>query len=230
MALTLADELARSRFLRSTVGPLYRALKRARGRRALRRLGRRADRRIVVGSSGVAQPGWLATEIDFLDLLDPADWREIAEDSLDAILAEHVWEHLREEDAAVAAARCFRHLRPGGYLRLAVPDGCHPDPGYRRAVEPGGTGLGADDHKVLYTYETLSKLLAAAGFEVELLEYFDENGAFHYREWDPRDGLIHRSKRFDERNSDGSLRYTSIVVDARKPVSPPGRPKARLEV
>ncbi len=229
MALTLADELAKSRLLRRTVGLPYRALKRARGRRELRRLGRRAERRIVVGSSGVAQPGWLATEIDFLDLLDPADWRHIAEDSLDAILAEHVWEHLSEEQAPVAAARCFRHLRPDGYLRLAVPDGYHPDPVYRRAVEPGGTGLGADDHKVLYTYETLSNLLAAAGFDVDLLEYFDENGVFHCREWDPRDGLIHRSKRFDERNSDGSLRYTSIVVDARKPVTHAGRPSARLE-
>lgn len=40
----------------------------------------------------------------------------------DAFLAEHVWEHLSLEDAHRATRNCYRFLRPGGRLRLAVPD------------------------------------------------------------------------------------------------------------
>lgn len=41
---------------------------------------------------------------------------------VDAFLAEHVWEHLSLEDAHRAARNCHEFLRPGGRLRLAVPD------------------------------------------------------------------------------------------------------------
>lgn len=41
---------------------------------------------------------------------------------VDAFLAEHVWEHLSLQDAHRATRNCRRHLRPGGRLRLAVPD------------------------------------------------------------------------------------------------------------
>lgn len=40
----------------------------------------------------------------------------------DAFVAEHVWEHLSLSDAHVAARNCQRYLRPGGRLRIAVPD------------------------------------------------------------------------------------------------------------
>lgn len=172
----------------------------------------------MVGSSGVTPPGWIQTDIEYLNLLQPADWeRFFQENTLSAILAEHVWEHLSVEDAARAAATCFAYLRPGGYLRLAVPDGFNPDPAYREWVRPGGTGPGADDHKVLYTHETMAALLTGVGFRVELLEHFDSSGKFHFTDWNPADGMIHRSRRFDERNQGGQLRYTSLVVDAFKP-------------
>lgn len=41
---------------------------------------------------------------------------------VDSFFAEHVWEHLSLQDAHRAARNCYRHLRPGGRLRLAVPD------------------------------------------------------------------------------------------------------------
>ncbi len=41
---------------------------------------------------------------------------------VDAIYAAHVWEHLYLADASAATAECFRVLRPGGRLRLVVPD------------------------------------------------------------------------------------------------------------
>ena len=71
---------------------------------------------------------------------------------MDAILAEHVWEHLDCFAAIVAAQNCFKYLKPGGYIRVAVPDGWHPDKDYIDYVKPGGWGAGSDDHHVLYTY------------------------------------------------------------------------------
>jgi predicted SAM-dependent methyltransferase len=198
-----------------------------RTRRDIRRLQQEVTAgrplRIVVGSAGLTPPGWIQTDIEFLDLLKPADWeRFFRPDTLDAILAEHVWEHLTPEDGARAAAVCFTYLKPGGYLRLAVPDGFNPDPAYRNWVRPGGNGPGADDHKVLYDQQSLVAMLTAAGFVVDLLEHFDPAGNFHHRDWNPADGMIHRSRRFDERNQGGRLAYTSLMVDARKPATGTG--------
>ncbi len=194
----------------------------ASGRRRLRReIAAGSPLRVVVGSEGIFEPGWLRTEREYLDLLRPAEWRAyFAPASIAAILAEHVWEHLTPEQGLTAARTCLEFLQPGGYLRLAVPDGLHPDDAYREWVRPGGSGAGADDHKVLYTHQSLAQMLAAAGFVVELLEYFDAAGNFHAVDWDPAAGMIHRSRRFDERNRAGPLRYTSLIVDARKPAAP----------
>lgn len=191
--------------------------------RDARRLKAIVDRanpvRIVLGASGIYEAGWIPTEIGVLDILHLGQWtRVFAENSIDAILAEHVWEHLTPEQGLLAARNCLRFLKPGGYLRVAVPDGFHPDPTYIEWVRVGGMGAGADDHKVLYTCETFRRLFEDAGFEVVLLEYFDSAGAFHAVEWDPGAGRIHRSKRFDERNQAGQLNYTSIILDARKPL------------
>jgi predicted SAM-dependent methyltransferase len=174
--------------------------------------------RIVVGAGGLYDPGWIPTDVDVLDILDDAHWRRLfRENSIDAILAEHVWEHLTAEQGRRAARNCQRFLRPGGYLRAAVPDGFHPDPTYREWVRPGGSGAGAHDHKLLYNHETFRQLFESAAFQVHLLEYFDSAGQFHAVNWDPALGKIDRSQRFDERNRDGRLVYTSIVLDARKP-------------
>jgi len=171
--------------------------------------------RLVVGASGRYDAGWIPTEKDYLNLLHPADWdRFFPPNSIAALLAEHVWEHLTPDDARTAAATCFTYLRPGGYLRVAVPDGFHPDPAYIALVKDGDLRL--NDHKVLYTYRTARELFEGAGFQVELLEYFDEGGTFHAREWSRQDGTIWRSKRFDRRNQGGALVYTSIILDALK--------------
>lgn len=195
------------------------AFRRWTGSRRLRReLGHTQEWKIVVGTSGVFEPGWIPTDIEYLNLLQDADWRNFFnEGSVSAILAEHVWEHLTPGQGLMAAQACHRYLRSGGRLRLAVPDGLHPDPAYRRQVEINGTGAGADDHKVLYTHESLTRLLGQAGFTVTLLEYFDANGIFHFQDWNRADGMVHRSSRHDERNAGGKLAYTSLIVDAFKP-------------
>ncbi|HXY37929.1 MAG TPA: methyltransferase domain-containing protein [Planctomycetaceae bacterium] len=174
--------------------------------------------RIVLGAGGLYDPGWIPTDVDVLDILDEWHWRRLfREGSIDALLAEHVWEHLTPDEGLRAAQNCHRFLRPGGYLRAAVPDGFHPSPEYIERVRPGGTGPGANDHKLLYNNASFRSLFESAGFQVELLEYFDSASQFHATDWDPARGKIDRSQRFDERNKGGRLVYTSLILDARKP-------------
>lgn len=183
-----------------------------------RELKQLVRKNIIVGAGGTQYSGWLSTDEDILNLLVGKSWETLFKpDSLDAILAEHVWEHLTTEQAVIAAYHCFKYLKPGGYIRVAVPDGHHPSEDYINCVKPGGFGFGSDDHRVLYYYETFSSLFLSVGFNVSLNEYFDQNGVFHEIPWNPIDGMVIRSKRFDNRNADGGLHYTSIILDATKP-------------
>jgi predicted SAM-dependent methyltransferase len=176
--------------------------------------------RIIIGGGGVRpDEGWIATNIQYLNLLNDGHWRRAFGDhKIDAIFAEHVWEHLAPADGKEAVARCFRYLKPGGRLRIAVPDGYRADPAYQEFVRPGGSGPGADDHKILYTYHTLGDMLRSVGFEVELLEYFDEKNVFHRNDWNQSGGRVIRCQGFHEQNLPGAgNNYTSLVVDGRKP-------------
>lgn len=173
--------------------------------------------KIVVGSSGIFQDGWIPSEIDVLNLLKEDTWANFFEPaSVSHILAEHVWEHLNKDEGVVAAKTCYRFLKKQGRLRIAVPDGYHSDPNYIEYVKVGGTGQGADDHKILYNYQTLSYMLKRVGFQVDILEFFDESGQFHHKEWGIHDGFIHRSLKHDKRNSNGLPNYTSLIIDAIK--------------
>jgi predicted SAM-dependent methyltransferase len=174
--------------------------------------------RLIVGAGADRYQGWMATDKAQLDILREADWvYQFEPNSVDAIVAEHVWEHLDGEAAIEAAQNCFTRLKPGGYIRVAVPDGLHPNDDYIERVRPGGWGEGSEDHHVLYTYHTLTTVFESVGFRTTLLEYFDESRTFHYQDWSPADGMIKRSARFDNRNFGGHLTYTSIILDARKP-------------
>ncbi len=173
--------------------------------------------RIIIGKARSGQKDWLATDEDILNLLRPLDWKRLFKPhTIDVLLAEDVWEHLTREEGFKAAKICFKYLKKGGYLRTAVPDGFHPNPAYINYVKQGGAGPGSNNHKVLYNYFDFKNLFERAGFTVRLLEYFDENGKFHYQQWKKEDGMIKRSERFDKRNKNGKLNYTSIILDAVK--------------
>lgn len=161
---------------------------------------------------------WVCVDKDILDITNPNEWIKFTQtsDAVDNILAEHVWEHLTDEDTALANENCYKFLKKGGRLRIAVPDGNNPDKEYVERVKPGGSGLGSEDHKVLYNFELMQERLSKAGFKIELVEYWDNEGEFVANEWDAKDGFIKRSKKYDPRNQSGQLNYTSLIVDAVK--------------
>ncbi|SDL88654.1 class I SAM-dependent methyltransferase [Sediminibacillus halophilus] len=176
---------------------------------------------IVIGAGDYHNnPGWLHTQEKELNLLEEEGWRKkFAPGSVSAILAEHVWEHLTYEEGIAAAEICYRFLRPGGYVRCAVPDANFQNEVYQEGVQVGGPGSPdhpAASHKIVHDYKSLSEMFQAAGFDVKLLEFCDGQGDFHYNEWEEKDGFIYRSKRFDHRNEKEQLGFVSLIVDAIK--------------
>ncbi len=177
--------------------------------------------RIIIGAGEQRYDGWIATQQEDLDLLDPRGWtRHFPDRRVDAFLCEHVWEHLTEQEGRRAARHCFEVLKPGGHLRCAVPDANFPDPAYQQMVQIGGPGPAdhpAADHKIVYDHVLLADVFQSAGFEVDLLEHCDASGRFHYHQWSPDDGPIYRSLLSDHRNKGGKLGFVSLILDARKP-------------
>lgn len=172
--------------------------------------------KLNIGAGGTKISGWLSTDINTLEITSAHNWELFFESNeISNILAEHVWEHLTKGESKKALDNCFKFLKKGGRLRIAVPDGNFPDKNYINYVQPDGCGPGSKDHKILYTYTSLRDELEDAGFEVQLIEYFDENGFFVKNEWSAEEGFVHRSFEFDKRNKK-ELKYTSLIVDGIK--------------
>jgi predicted SAM-dependent methyltransferase len=177
--------------------------------------------RILIGASSQDYPGWIRTQQSGLDLTRRSDWAaRFAPGTIETILMEHVWEHLTLDEAGIASGICHEFLRPGGKIRCAVPDRLFPNEEYQRIVRVGGPGPAdhpAASHRVVYDYRTLASVFEGAGFRIRLLEWWDEENVFHAEPWDERDGFIYRSLRFDHRNQQGKLGFTSLIADAVKP-------------
>jgi predicted SAM-dependent methyltransferase len=185
-------------------------------------VGREKEIKIVIGAGEYNNnPGWVHSQEEELNLINETTWdRMFPHNSITAILAEHVWEHLTFEEGVQAAKNCYKYLKPGGYVRCAVPDGYFPDEEYQNIVKIGGPGPKdhpAASHKIVHNYRTLSNMFEAAGYDVTLLEYCDEEGNFHFNEWHAKDGVIFRSKKFDPRNQGDKLLFPSLIIDAIKP-------------
>ncbi|MCM3109586.1 SAM-dependent methyltransferase [Lederbergia lenta] len=187
----------------------------------VKRLSVEEEIKLVIGAGEYNNnPSWIHTQEKDLDLLDEDTWKnKFDNNSITAIVAEHVWEHLTYEDGIEAAKICYKFLKPSGYIRCAVPDAFFPNETYQKTVRVGGPGPKdhpAASHKIVYQYKTLSKMFKAAMFEINLLEYCDEDGKFHTNEWNGEDGVIFRSKKYDPRNQGDQLVFTSLIIDAIK--------------
>jgi predicted SAM-dependent methyltransferase len=171
--------------------------------------------KVVIGAGATRGEGWLNTDLPTLDALNRADWRRIfPRSSIHRILADHVVEHWTEHQFSLFLRIVQPFLSAQAIVRIAVPDGFHPDPSYIEYVKPGGTGAGADDHKALYDHVKMTRILSQEQYSYELLEYFDEAGQFHRRSWDTREGFVRRSAEYDRRNRERPLSYTSLIIDA----------------
>lgn len=172
--------------------------------------------KIIIGSGYTNYPGWLATNIHSLNLLDAVSFQKLfGNKKVHRFLAEHVFEHLSYQQGLIALKNCYDFMEKDGAIRIAVPDGYHPNPKYIDMVKPRGYGEGADDHKELYNYKSLSKLLQDSGFKIQLLEYYNENKEFYYVDWNSDDGHILRSRRFDKRFNE-DLGYSSLIIEGIK--------------
>lgn len=170
--------------------------------------------KVILGAGATRYDGWIATDIPAFDILKREHWARLFQpNTIERMLAEHVIEHLTAEQFQDFLRIARIYLASSGRIRIAVPDGFHPDPDYIQRVRPGGVGEGADDHKVLYTGELMRAALTAQGYDCQLLEYHDAAGAFHHRGWHPEDGFVLRSAFYDARNANGRLAYTSLMVD-----------------
>lgn len=178
--------------------------------------------KIIIGAGATSYDGWISTQESDLNLLDKRDFeRMFSVEKPTSFLAEHVWEHMTLEQGIVAAKNCYDFLADGGYIRAAVPDRYFRNEWYQNMVKPGGNGdpnHPAFTHKIVYDYKLFREVFESAGFVVDLLEYCDENGDFHYKYWNEADGMIGRSLRFDTRNSVEKLGMVSLIIDAKKPI------------
>jgi len=58
------------------------------------KLIKKSNIKLVVGASGVVPNGWVGSDVEYLNLLQPNSWYKFFNDNqIKAILAEHVWEH-----------------------------------------------------------------------------------------------------------------------------------------
>ena len=166
--------------------------------------------RLEVGSAqppGLCKGSWLCTDRNALDLFLADDWAAIFSlESVTAILAEHVLEHLTPLQASI-----WRRLRTSTSSRAdASASRCRTGTAaYQEFIRVGGTPSGQGNrHMVAWTADTLPPIFEGVGFGIELHEYHDATGAFHANPaaygtiaaW----GNITRSYRHDVRNLPGN--------------------------
>ena len=64
----------------------------------------------------------------------------------------------------MAARNCFQFLRPGGYLRVAVPDGFHPSQQHQDLQRSGANGMGLDSLVQVLHSSVLGRNFPDGGF------------------------------------------------------------------
>lgn len=137
------------------------------------------------GPRGLDDPHWVNVD-GFHDqnvhfLLDFGRPLPFERETFDGVFCEHVLEHFTQEDGERLTREVHRILRPGGCLRIVVPDAdlllrryvsARADLVGRRAPEAGSTPMEIVntyfrqryEHQFLYDWETLDLMLERAGF------------------------------------------------------------------
>lgn len=172
--------------------------------------------KIVLGSGNTSYEGWITTDVPEFDITNSLHWEYFfTKGSISNLLAEHVFEHLTFHQIQKSLELISLYLKKGGVCRIAIPDANHPSKYVYNLTKPGGIEPGADDHKIFFDIEIVSRLARILNFNLRLIEYFDEDGFFNSVEYDFKNGYIKRcSKNYEGRftNSKDELDkfYSSI--------------------
>lgn len=156
-----------------------------------------------------------------------------ADASFDGVFSEHVLEHFTEEDGLRLAREVARVLKPGGVVRLVVPDGefvmrsYFDDPDglvrYRGAGAPGETAMEMVnsffrqryEHQFMYDWATMRRLLQQAGFgEVVRCAYRQSHAGLGLDIDHPK---YERESLYVEARKPGGAAPTNEAVEAREP-------------
>jgi predicted SAM-dependent methyltransferase len=147
-------------------------------RRRAARLARETPLRLHLGCGSIYKDGWVnvdlaGTRVDLpWDLARPLPF---AAQSVDAIFHEHLLEHLTYAQGVELHRRCLQLLRPGGLLRIGVPDAgaalqsyalndSGPDGRWPTAMARVASLTYDSGHRAIYDAETLELSCLAAGF------------------------------------------------------------------
>lgn len=178
--------------------------------------------KIIVGAAETWRSGWYATNEQWFDIASKADWAKNFRGKflLSHVVAEHVFEHLTPAETEIALEQIAKHLLPGGRLRIAVPDGYHPDPIYRAHTCVGGIGDDASDHKQVFNVDSLTEVLESAGLKCIHVEGYRNDGQLILTSYSTDDGYIWRSRLNRADSVKLPWRFpdsdTSLIVDAVK--------------
>ena len=117
-------------------------------------------------------------QLRYLDLTRPLPF---ADGSVEAIFSSHVFEHLFRGEVASLIAECFRVLKPGGIIRVVVPDlervvalfdSENPRSFIREIYEISVRAQVKNAHHCGFTGPLLSELFKKSGYsEVAVLDF-----------------------------------------------------------
>lgn len=148
-------------------------------RRRIDRVRRGGEVRLHIACGRMYKPGW--TNIDLAPVKVDIPWNlkrgiPFADGAVDAIVHEHFLEHVPLHVGFAITQACLRALRPGGVLRIGVPDagaclasysGLTGDDWARSAATPMVSVLRPfyeHGHAAMYDGQTLVAMCRAAGF------------------------------------------------------------------
>jgi SAM-dependent methyltransferase len=187
LADSVARRAARLVLPRSLRAPVRRFLTDAVGIRERRKaptLACRHPLQFQLGSGKTPKSGWVNIDLvgDPVDLAWNCERRlPFGDATVDALFHEHLLEHLPLKSGLDLTLECYRLLKPGGILRVGVPDVARllrswldQPSDFVESVRPGRPTpfLAVQEvfyccgHRTMYDFETLALLCRAAGFEM----------------------------------------------------------------
>ena len=133
--------------------------------------------RVHIGGGPINLEGWInidARNASHVHInTDIIDLKDFADNSVGEIYLCHVLEHFSFEEVKTVLDVFYKKIKPGGLLRLSVPDFSLMAESYLTKKVPlkslkyalmGGQDYEYNFHKSVYDFETLAQILAEAGF------------------------------------------------------------------